>query len=291
MAAFTAKDVSSLRQRTGAGMMDCKKALEQNEGDIEKSVEWLRTKGIARAESRAGRVASEGKIVALTSPDGKTGVLVELNSETDFVARNEAFGQTAFQIANAVHDHKETDGVVANAEGAPIMAVAFGDSANLAEALKLLTGTIGENIVLRRYARLAGDGAVGSYVHHNGKVAALVELSGAHGDEAQKLASTIAEHVAAGVPTVPVSVNREDVPAELVDRERRIFSEQAAASGKPENIVKKMVEGRIDKFYKEITLLDQPWVRDDSKTIRDLLKGLGANVAIRRFARFQMGQE
>ena len=291
MAAFTAKDVSSLRQRTGAGMMDCKKALEQNDGDIEKAVEWLRTKGIARAESRAGRVASEGRIVALTSPDGKTGVLVELNSETDFVARNEAFGQTAFQIANAVHDHKETDGIVANAEGAPIMAVAFGDAANLAEALKLLTGTIGENIVLRRYAKLGGDGAVGSYVHHNGKVAALVELSGAHGEEAQKLASTIAEHVAAGVPTVPVSVNREDVPAELVDRERRIFSEQAAASGKPENIVQKMVEGRIDKFYKEITLLDQPWVRDDSKTIRDLLKGLGANVSIRRFARFQMGQE
>jgi elongation factor Ts len=291
MAAFTAKDVSSLRQRTGAGMMDCKKALEQNDGDIEKAVEWLRTKGIARAESRAGRAASEGKIVALTSPDGKTGVLVELNSETDFVARNEAFGQTAFQIANAVHDHKETDGIVANAEGAPIMAVAFGDSANLAEALKLLTGTIGENIVLRRYAKLGGEGAVGSYVHHNGKVAALVELSGAHGEEAQKLASTIAEHIAAGVPSVPVSVNREDVPAELVERERRIFSEQAAASGKPENIVQKMVEGRIDKFYKEVTLIDQPWVRDDSKTIRDLVKGLGANVAIRRFARFQMGQE
>ncbi|CAN5906600.1 translation elongation factor Ts [soil metagenome] len=291
MAAFTAKDVSSLRQRTGAGMMDCKKALEQNDGDVEKAVEWLRTKGIARAESRAGRVASEGKIVALTSPDGKKGVLAELNSETDFVARNDAFGQTAYRIANAVHDHKETDGVVANAEGSPIMAVAFGESANLAEALKMLTGTIGENIVLRRYAKLGGDGAVGNYVHHTGKVAALVELSGAHGDEAQKLASTIAEHIAAGVPSVPVSVTREEVPAELVDRERRIFSEQAAASGKPENIVQKMVEGRIDKFYKEITLLDQPWVRDDSKTIRDLLKGLGANVSIRRFARFQMGLE
>jgi elongation factor Ts len=291
MAAFTAKDVSALRQRTGAGMMDCKKALEENEGDIEKAVEWLRTKGIAKAESRAGRTASEGKIVALTSPDGKTGVLVELNSETDFVARNEAFGQTAYQIANAVHDHKETDGVVHTAEGSPIMAVAFGDSANLAEALKMLTGTIGENIVLRRYAKLGGEGAVGSYVHHNGKVAALVELSGAHGEEAQKIANTIAEHIAAGVPSVPVSVTRDDVPAELVERERRIFTEQAAASGKPDNIVQKMVEGRIDKFYKEITLLDQPWVRDDSKTIRDLVKGLGADVSIRRFARFQMGQE
>ena len=291
MAAFTAKDVSALRQRTGAGMMDCKKALEENEGDVERSIDWLRKKGIAKAETRAGRAASEGKIVALTSPDGKTGVLVELNSETDFVARNEAFGHTAYQIANAVHDHKDTDGVVANAEGSPIMAVAFGDSASLAEALKMLTGTIGENIVLRRYARLGGQGAVGSYVHHNGKVAALVELAGVSGDEAQKVASTIAEHIAAGVPSVPVSVTRDDVPAELVERERRIFSEQAAASGKPENIIQKMVEGRIDKFYKEITLLDQPWVRDDSKTIRDLVKALGADASIRRFARFQMGQE
>ena len=139
--------------------------------------------------------------------------------------------------------------------------------------------------------RLGGQGAVGSYVHHNGKVAALVELAGVSGDEAQKVASTIAEHIAAGVPSVPVSVTRDDVPAELVERERRIFSEQAAASGKPENIIQKMVDGRIDKFYKEITLLDQPWVRDDSKTIRDLVKALGADASIRRFARFQMGQE
>ena len=171
------------------------------------------------------------------------------------------------------------------------MAVAFGDSANLAEALKMLTGTIGENIVLRRYARLGGQGAVGSYVHHNGKVAALVELAGASGEEAQKVASTIAEHVAAGVPTVPVAVTRDDVPAALVDRERRIVSEQSAASGKPANIIQKMVEGRIDKFYREVTLLDQPWVRDESKTIRDLVKALGPDASIRRFARFQLGQE
>ncbi len=291
MAAFTAKDVADLRQRTGAGMMECKKALEENEGDIEKAIEWLRKKGIAKAEKRAGRAASEGKIVALTSPDGRTGVLVELNSETDFVARNETFGQTAYQIANLVHDHKETNGVVSAAEDSPIMAIAFGESGSLSEALKMLTGTIGENIVLRRYARLSGEGAVGSYVHHNGKVAALVEIGGLSGDAGQQLARTIAEHVAAGVPAVPVAVQREDVPSEVVERERRIFTEQAAASGKPENIVKKMVEGRIDKFYKEVTLIDQPWVRDDSKSIRDLLKAAGSEVTIKRFARFQMGQE
>ena len=290
MAAFTAKDVSELRQRTGAGMMDCKKALEANDGNVEQAIEWLRKKGIARAESRAGRAASEGKIVAVTSPDSKSGALVELNSETDFVARNESFAQTAEKIAAALLEDASHDGVVAQAEGSALMGAKFGEAESLAEHLKHLTGTIGENIVLRRYARLTGD-AIGSYVHHNAKVAAMVEIAGLPGEAGEQLAKTIAEHVAAGVPTVPVAVSRADVPAELVDRERRIFSEQAAASGKPENIIAKMVEGRIDKYYKEVTLVDQPWVRDDSKTIGDLLKAAGSGVSIRRFARFQMGQE
>ena len=190
---FTAKDVMSLRQRTGAGMMEAKKALEESKGDMDKAAEALRVKGMAKADKRSGKQTSEGVIT--------------------------------------------------------------------------------------------------SYVHHNGKVGALVEIAGASGEAAQQLARTIAEHVTAGVPVVPVSVTRDDVPSELVERERRIFTEQAAASGKPANIIQKMVDGRIDKFFKEITLLDQPWVRDDSKTIRDLVKGLGANVSIRRFARFQMGQE
>jgi elongation factor Ts len=290
MAAYTAKDVSELRQRTQAGMMDCKKALEECQGDKEQAVEWLRKKGISRGESRAGRAASEGKIVARTSPDGSSGAIVELNSETDFVARNEAFGETVEQVADTLLADASSDGVVATAEGSPLMSASFG-GATLADALKQLTGTIGENIVLRRYARFGGSGAVGAYVHHNGKVGTLVEVVGASGEAAQQLARTIAEHITAGVPAVPVSVTRDDVPAALVDRERRIFSEQAAASGKPENIIQKMVEGRVDKFYKEITLLDQPWVRDDSKTIRDLLKAAGAGVSVRRFARFQIGQE
>ncbi len=290
MAAYTAKDVSELRQRTQAGMMDCKKALEENAGNMDAAIEWLRKKGIARGENRAGRAASEGKIVAQVSPDGRTGVLVELNSETDFVARNDKFGQTADQIAATLLASNE-DGKVANAEGSALMSAKFGESPTLAEALKVFTGTIGENIVLRRYARFGGEGAVGAYVHHNGKVGALVEVTGVTGEAGQQLARTIAEHITAGVPTVPVAITRDDVPAELVDRERRIFSEQAAASGKPENIIAKMVEGRVDKYYKEVTLLDQPWVRDDNKTIRALLKDAGANVGIRRFARFQIGQE
>ena len=291
MAAYTAKDVSELRQRTQAGMMDCKKALEECQGDMDQAVEWLRKKGISRGESRAGRAASEGKIVSRVTTDGSTGVLVELNSETDFVARNEAFGQTVEQIADALLAQDSIDGVASSAEGSPLLQTKFGSAGTLADALKQLTGTIGENIVLRRYARFGGSGAVGAYVHHNAKVGTLVEIAGLTGEAGQQLARTIAEHITAGVPTVPVAVTRDDVPAALVDRERRIFSEQAAASGKPANIVEKMVQGRVDKFYKEVTLLDQPWVRDDSKAIRDLVKAAGPGVSIRRFARFQIGQE
>jgi elongation factor Ts len=291
MAAYTAKDVSELRQRTQAGMMDCKKALEECGGDMEQAVEWLRKKGISRGESRAGRAASEGKIVSRVTTDGSTGVLVELDSETDFVARNEAFGQTVEQIADTLLAQDSIDGVAASAEGSPLLGTKFGSAGTLADALKQLTGTIGENIVLRRYARFGGSGAVGAYVHHNAKVGTLVEIAGLTGEAGQQLARTIAEHITAGVPTVPVAVTRDDVPAALVDRERRIFSEQAAASGKPANIVEKMVQGRIDKYYKEVTLLDQPWVRDDSKAIRDLVKAAGAGASIRRFARFQIGQE
>jgi elongation factor Ts len=294
MAAYTAKDVSELRQRTQAGMMDCKKALEENAGNMDAAVEWLRKKGIARGENRAGRAASEGKIVSAISPDGSTGALVELNSETDFVARNDVFGQTATQIAATLLADKSADGIVANAEGSPLLQAKFGNSGTLAESLKEFTGKIGENIVLRRYARLGGAsgavGAVGAYVHHNGKVGALVELTGISGEKGQQLARTIGEHIV-GAPTVPVAVTRDDVPAALVDRERRIFAEQAAASGKPANIVEKMVGGRIDKYYKEVTLLDQPWVRDDSKTIGALLKEAGPGASVRRFARFQIGQE
>jgi elongation factor Ts len=291
MAAYTAKDVSELRQRTQAGMMDCKKALEECQGDMDQAVEWLRKKGISRGESRAGRAASEGKIVARVSADGSTGALVELNSETDFVARNEAFGQTVERIADTLLTHTAVDGVVTGTDDSPLHQAQHGDAGTLADALKQLTGTIGENIVLRRYARFSGSGAVGAYVHHNAKVGTLVEVSGITGEAGQQLARTIAEHVTAAVPAVPVAVTRDDVPAAIVDRERRIFTEQAAASGKPANIVEKMVQGRVDKFYKEVTLLDQAWVRDDSKAISDLVKAAGTGVSIRRFARFQIGQE
>jgi len=295
--AFTAKDVSELRARTGAGMMDCKKALEETKGNLDQAVEFLRKKGIAKAEKRVGRAASEGRIVSLTSPDGRHGVLLELNSETDFVARNAAFVQLSENLAEQVMRDSAINAVVHNAHEAPLLGQQWhaGGGATVGEVVKEASGRTGENLVLRRFARFTSDGAVGTYVHHNGKFAALVEVGGANNDVARQLARTIAEHVTAGVPSVPVAVSREQVPQELVDKERRIFVEQAKASGKPDNIIEKMVTGRVDKYYKEVTLLEQPWIRDDSKTIRDLVKEAGkqagAELSVRRFARFQMGEE
>jgi elongation factor Ts len=294
---FTAKDVQELRQRTGAGMMDSKKALQETNGNMDAAIDYLRKKGMAKAEKRTGRAASEGRIVSLTSPDGRHAVLLELNSETDFVSRNEEFVRLAERLAEQVMRDVATDAVVQRAEDGSILAQPYhvDQSTTVGDAIKEASGRTGENIVLRRFARFASDAAIGTYVHHNGKVAAIVEVGGSSVDAAQQLARTIAEHVTAGVPVVPVAVSREQVPADAVERERRIFAEQAAASGKPENIVQKMVEGRIDKFYKEVTLLDQPWVRDDKRTIRDLVrdaaKQAGAELTVRRFARFQMGEE
>jgi elongation factor Ts len=295
--AFTAKDVQELRQRTGAGMMECKKALEETGGDMEKAVDFLRKKGIAKAEKRAGRAASEGRIVSLVAPDGRAAALIELNCETDFVARNEDFGALANAVAQQVLADATLDGVVKVAtEGALLGAKWAGNpSLTVEEAIKEASARTGENLVLRRYARFATAGALGSYVHHNGKVAALVDIGGGTGDGAQALARTVAEHAAAGVPTVPIAVRREDVPAAFVEKERAIFVEQANHEGKPEAIAQKMVEGRVNKLYKEVTLLDQPWVRDDKKSIGQLVseagKAAGATYEVRRFARFQMGEE
>jgi elongation factor Ts len=293
----TAKDVQLLRQRTGAGMMDCKKALEETGGDVEKAVEYLRKKGIAKAEKRADRAASEGAIVALVSDDAKTAALVEVNSETDFVARNDEFRALAQAVATQVFGDASFDGVVTVAQEGELMKQAWHKDAGktVADAVKEASGKTGENVVLRRYARFKTDGVIGSYVHHNGRVAVIVDVAGGSGDAALAFARSVAEHVAAGVPKVPLGVNREEIKSEIVDRERRIYEEQARTAGKPEAMIGKIVEGQVNRFYAENTLLDQPWVRDDSKTIRQLAadasKEAGATLTVRRFARFQMGEE
>jgi len=293
----TAKDVQVLRQRTGAGMMDCKKALEETGGDIEKAVEYLRKKGIAKAEKRADRAASEGAIVALVSDDAKTAALVEVNSETDFVARNEEFRALAQAVATQVFGDAGFDGVVTVAQEGELLKQPWhkAPGKTVADAVKEASGKTGENVVLRRYARFKSDGVIGSYVHHNGRVAVLVDIAGGDSPAIKELAYAVAQHIAAGVPKVPLGIVREDVPTAIVERERGIYEEQARNSGKPENILAKIVDGQVNKFYEDNTLLDQKWVRDDTKSIRQLVadagKEAGATLTVRRFARFQMGEE
>ncbi len=289
--AITAKDVAALRARTGAGMGDCKKALEEADGDIEKAIDVLRKKGVAKAEKRAGRTAAEGQIISWVSDDGSLAAMIELNCETDFVARNDEFVAMATLVARHVAEDTSLDGVADITADHALMGKQWhhDKSQTLAEVVKAAAAKTGENVTLRRVVRYTSTGAVGSYRHFNGKIAVLVEVSGATGAAAKALASTVAEHVAAGVPFVPLAVRKEDVPADVVARERAIYVDQAKESGKPEAIVEKMVAGRIEKYYKEVTLLEQPWVRDPEKSIIQVVKDVpGAGVA--RFVRFQMGE-
>ena len=288
---ITAKDVAALRARTGAGMGDCKKALEEAAGDQEKAIDILRTKGMMKAEKRADRAASEGQIVTWVSPDRTLGVMIELNSETDFVARNEEFVAIAKLVAAHIGADTTLDGVTDVGADSPVLNKQWSHdkSQTLGQVVKAAAAKTGENVTLRRVARFATKGTIGSYLHHNGKVAVLAEVTGATGPAAVALGNSVAEHVAAGVPTIAIAVRKEEVNPELVAREKAIYVAQAKESGKPDAIVEKMVAGRIDKYFKEITLLEQPWVRDDSKSIGQLVKETpGADV--RRFVRFQMGE-
>lgn len=289
----SAKDVQELRQRTGAGMMDCRNALTTAGGDMNLAIENLRKSGIAKAEKRAGRVASEGRIVCLLSPDNKTGAILELNSETDFVSRNEEFAAVADALGKALLTNTSYDGIVPDAAGSAFLGHAF-EGKTVQDKVTETSAKTGENVVLRRYARFVTDGTLGTYIHHNGRVAVIVDVAGPAGAATQDLAKTVAEHVAAGVPRVPEAVRREDVPTDLVERERRIFSEKAVAEGKPANILEKVVEGQIRKFFAEVTLLEQPWVRDESKTIQQLVdeasKTAGGPLTVKRFVRYRMGE-
>ena len=288
---ITAKDVAALRARTGAGMGDCKKALEEAGGNIESAIDILRKKGIAKAEKRAGRAAAEGQIVTSVSDDATVGAVIELNCETDFVARNDEFGALVAQVAQHIAADTSLNGVAELTPESPLLAKPwhFDKSQTLGEVVKAAAAKTGENVTLRRVARYATTGAVGFYRHFNGKIAVLVDIVGATGEPARTLAATVAEHVAAGVPVVPVGVRKEDVPADVLEREKAIYVAQAKESGKPDAIVEKMVQGRVDKYFKEVTLLEQPWVRDPEKTINQVVAGTpGASVV--RFVRFQMGE-
>jgi elongation factor Ts len=286
-ATFTAKDVQELRQRTGAGMMDCKKALEENQGNMDAAVDFLRKKGIAKAEKRAGKSTSEGAVVAQTA--GGRGALVEVNCETDFVARTDDFQNLARTLAGQA---LAADGA---ADAESLLAGAMG-GASVADAVKEASAKLGEAVNVRRVARFASDkGTVGAYVHFNGKIGVLVEVEAENGDQGEQvvaLARTLAEHVAAAAP---LGVDKDTVPAEVVERERAIFVEQVRASGKPEAMIEKIVTGKVDAYYKDVALLHQMWVREPktpiSQVVADAGKQVGAPIRVKRFARFQLGQE
>ncbi|WJW76575.1 translation elongation factor Ts [Thiohalobacter sp. IOR34] len=273
--AISAAQVKELRERTGSGMMECKKALVEADGDMEAAIEALRKSGLAKADKKAGRVAAEGLIVIEISADGKEAALVEVNSETDFVAKKDEFQDFARQVAKRVLASKPE-----SIEALLEMPLRDGEDTTVDMARKELVAKLGENIGVRRFELVQTDGTLGYYLHGS-RIGVLVELEG--GDEA--LARDIAMHVAA---SRPLSVSADDMPQEVLDKEREIIVAQAQESGKPENIIEKMVEGRIRKFLAEVTLLGQPFVKDPDTTVGKLLDKSGAKV--RSFRRMELGE-
>jgi elongation factor Ts len=276
--------VKALRDATGAGMMDCKKALSEAEGDVEKAMEILRASGLAKAGKRAGRETSEGAVVF--SAQGGKGALIELGCETDFVAKTDDFQALAQNVADAI----AAAGVINDAEAA--LAVSM-DGGTVDEVIKTTVGKVGENIQLKRVATCDIEGQTGGYIHGGGKLAVLVALQTAQsGDAVDAVAKEVAMHVAAHDPT-PIAIDRDDMPADVVEKERAFLVQQAKESGKPENVIEKMVDGRINKFFQENTLLAQGFVKDPDKSVRDILKeaseAAGGDIAVASFVRFALG--
>ena len=271
----TASQVKDLREKTGAGMMDCKKVLTETDGDMEKAIELLRERGIAKAAKKSGRIAAEGLVTTYVSEDKKVGAIVEVNAETDFVAKNDEF-------VNFVSDVAE---IVANSNPANLDALLEVKYKNTEKTVKeVLTekiATIGENMSIRRFERFESDGLVESYIHGAGKIAVLVDFKSGDSD----LAKDVCMQIAAAKPEY---LNRESVPQERVAKEMEILKAQAMNEGKPVEIAEKMVQGRIGKFYSEICLLDQEFVKDSSMKVGDLIKSKGAEMV--KFARFETGE-
>jgi elongation factor Ts len=262
-----------LRQRTGLGMMECKKALTEANGDLEKAEELLRIRSGAKASKAAGRVAAEGVIGLAVADDAKVAAMVELNCETDFVAKNDEFRAFANDIAALVLRERAAD--VDVLAGRKLASGETVDARRIA-----LVQKIGENVSLRRFVRVEAQGRIASYVHGT-KIGVVVDYTGGN----ETLGKDLAMHIAA---TKPIAVSREQVPADVVDKERSIAAARAAESGKPANIVEKMVEGAVSKFLAEVTLLPQPFVKNDKQSIADLVKGQGAKV--NAFVLFVVGE-
>jgi elongation factor Ts len=289
MPTITAALVKELRDKTGAGMMDCKAALNETDGDMEAAVDWLRAKGLSKAAKKASRVAAEG-LIGLAGDD-KEAALVEVNSETDFVARNPSFQEMVTAVADAAVGVK---GDLGKLEAAP-----YGGTKNsVADTIKELVGSIGENMTLRRTAHLAADkGVVASYMHNQaspglGKIGVIVAIESTGDAEALKaFGKQVAMHIAAANPQ---SVDAGSLDQDLIERERAVLTEQAKESGKPDEVIAKMVEGRLRKFYEEVVLLQQPFVHDPDNTVgkaaEAAAKDAGAPIEITGFYRFALGE-
>ncbi len=289
---ISASLVKELREKTGAGMMDCKKALTETEGNLEAAVELLRKKGLAAAAKKASRIASEGLVGSFVTTDGRTGGLVEVNCETDFVARNEEFQALVKDVARQVVEKAASNEGV----GSDLMEQPFvGDqSITVADLINQKVAKIGEKIDIRRFVRYQAEanGLVGSYIHLGGKIGVLIELSSSTdlsgNAAAQELARDLAMQVAASQPQF---VRRDEVPAEQIDAERRILAEADEIKNKPEAVRPKIVEGRINKYFEQVTLLEQPFIKDPGKNVTEVIKErVGGDVSVRRFARFVLGE-
>lgn len=282
----TAQLVKELRERTGAGMMACKKALTESNGDMEKAIEILREKGLAAAAKKAGRVAAEGIVKTYVSEDKKSGAILELNCETDFVAANEDFMNFADKVAEMAAKTNSTTVEEFEAE-------MFNETQTVKEALTALIAKLGENMNIRRFKKFSVEnGMVHSYIHGGGRIGVLVEVSS---DKVNEIVEEVAKDLAMQVAAAnPLFLNESEVDSTSLEKEKEIFRVQALNEGKPENIVEKMVAGRIKKYYKEVCLMDQPWVKDGDKNIAKFVdeksKELGCPIVVNRFVRFERGE-
>ncbi|MGV3597054.1 MAG: translation elongation factor Ts [Bacteroidota bacterium] len=277
--AITAADVNKLRQMTGAGMMDCKKALEEANGDFEGAVDILRKKGQKVSASRAGRDAAEGAVATAITADGKTGVMIALNCETDFVAKNEEYTSTAQKFADLALAH-----LPENLDG--LLAIKMEDGRPISEHITDMVGKIGEKIEISSYEKLTGE-AIVSYIHLNNKLGVLVALNKPASESVAHAGKDVTMQIAA---MNPVALDKEDVSTDTLTREMEIAREQARAEGKPENMLDKIAEGKLNKFYKEATLLNQEFVKDNSKTIRQMLDGVEKGLTVTAFKRIEIGK-
>ena len=273
--AFTAKDVMALREKTGAGVMDCKRALTDADGDMAKAADLLRERGIAKADKKASRIAAEGIVASYI--DGNVGVLVELNCESDFVAKNPQFSAIATEVSKVI--------VANNPANVEELLACVCSEGTVEEYLKSKIAVIGEKIAVRRFVRYESAGFLASYIHLGGKLGVLLDMAGEATDVAKETAHDVTLQIAF---TKPAYLCKEEVSAETLEREKAVLKQQAINEGKPEAIAEKMVMGRIKKYYEENCLLEQAFIKDDSKKIADLVKGAGTSIA--KFAFYVMGE-